>query len=90
MIVCAAPRVFIWLSDGANLAPNLMSEERSVKIRLPSPKPRSLARRSLGTHMRYQNSPSASSRFSQSPKLGSRKYNRASFHLRSGLMPFFF
>lgn len=39
MFVCAAPCVFIWLSDGANLAPNLMSVDRAVKIRLPSPNP---------------------------------------------------
>lgn len=36
MFVCAAPCVFIWLSDGANLAPNLMSVDRAVKIQLPS------------------------------------------------------
>lgn len=36
MFVCAAPCVCIWLSDGANLAPNLMSVDRAVKIRLPS------------------------------------------------------
>lgn len=32
MFLSAAPRVFIRLSDGANLAHNLMSMERSIKI----------------------------------------------------------
>lgn len=68
MFVCAAPCVFIWLSDGANLAPNLMSVDTAVKIRLPSPKPRTSQKKLKHKYEVSNLLPSATSRLSQKPQ----------------------
>lgn len=68
MFVCAAPCVFIWLSDGANLAPDLMSVDRAVKIRSPSPKPHSGKKK-----LKHKLKPSPLNLFQTLPKPQTRK-----------------